>query len=160
MSINHNLWRERWAEAGSRTYVPPLTNRAPHHQAKPAHTIYPAPSSKQVVVVPRDSHFVRNKTKNPNQQDLLRSLHWFLRITQAIGLIEIKTHKRLKMNALLIWTTQNNERNLGKCFLRQSDERTNWYKTRNVVNTKLNVTFEDLQWKALTLAKIKDWIMF
>ena len=37
MSINHNFWRERWAEAGSRTCVLLLTSRAPYHQAKPAH---------------------------------------------------------------------------------------------------------------------------
>ena len=30
-----------------------------------------------------------------------------------------------------------------KFCLRQSDERTNSYKTRNVVNTDLNATFED-----------------
>ena len=36
-SINHNVWRERWAEAGSRPRsVLPLTSRAPYHQAKPA----------------------------------------------------------------------------------------------------------------------------
>ena len=37
VSINHNFWTERWAEAGSRTYVLPLTSRVSYHQAKPAH---------------------------------------------------------------------------------------------------------------------------
>ena len=35
--------------------------------------------------------------------------------------------------------------NLGKFCLQQSDERTNVYKIRNVVNTYLNVTFGELK---------------
>ena len=60
------------------------------------------------------------------------------------------------MNTLKkIWTRQNNVHIFGKCCLRQSDDWTNRYMTRNVVNTQLNVTFEDRRWKAPSLAKIK-----
>ena len=41
-------------------------------------------------------------------------------------------------------TRQNNVHIFGTFCLRQSDERTNRYKTRDVVNTYRNVTFEDL----------------
>ena len=39
------------------------------------------------------------------------------------------------------WTRQNNVRTFGKCYLRQSDERTNRYKTRNVENTLAQCRF-------------------
>ena len=42
-----------------------------------------------------------------------------------------------------------------KVCLRQNDEWTNRYKTRDVVNTYLTVTFEDLFLNAPTLAKIE-----
>ena len=64
--------------------------------------------------------------------------------------------QEVKNERFLIWTRQDNARIFGKCCLRQSNERTNIrYKTRNVVNTQLNVTFEDRSWKVPTLAKIE-----
>ena len=44
------------------------------------------------------------------------------------------THDVKNERFLITWTRQNNA-NFGKCYLRQSHERTNRYKTRNVVNT-------------------------
>ena len=52
-------------------------------------------------------------------------------------------------------TRQNNVQIFGNFCRRQSDERTNKYKTRNVVNTYLNVTFEDRFSNGPTLAKIE-----
>ena len=43
--------------------------------------------------------------------------------------------QEVKNECFLIWTRQNNVAILSRCFLRQSDERTNRYKTRNVENT-------------------------
>ena len=56
--------------------------------------------------------------------------------------------QEVKNERFLIWTRQNKTRIFGKFCLRQSDERTNKYKTRNVVNTLLNVTFENRRLKS------------
>ena len=61
------------------------------------------------------------------------------------------------MNAVLIWTRQNNVHIFGKFCLRQSDERTKHIKQRNVVKTYLNVTFEDRFSNTPTLYKDRLW---
>ena len=54
------------------------------------------------------------RRKNPNQ------------ITQEV-----------KQERFLIWSRQNNVQTFGKCCLRESDERSSRYKTRNVGNTEV-----------------------
>ena len=68
-------------------------------------------------------------------------------MTLCTGLVVNQNTQKVQMNAIF-----------GKCCLRQSDERLNRYKTRNVVNTYLilDVTFEDRFFSnAPTFAKIE-----
>ena len=68
--------------------------------------------------------------------------------------------QEVKNDCFLKWTRQNKVQIFSKFCLRPSDERTNRYKTRNVVNTYLIVTFEDPFSNAPTLAKIKCFDFF
>ena len=68
------------------------------------------------------------------------ALHWdknsFLIKSKFIKYAAIKSKHTIRgyNERFLIWTRQNKVRIFGKFCLRQSDERTNRYKTRNVVN--------------------------
>ena len=63
-------------------------------------------------------------------------------------------HTKGSNERYLIWTRQNNVHIFGNFCLRQRDERTNRYKSRNVVNTYLNVTFEDRFSKSVLIHRI------